>query len=78
VSDPHDPHQQFARIDAIRSVAQMRRELGCLPEELRQDVILRALKQSRHQFVWSFFAEAFGISASLWPPPPGEQPASAG
>ncbi len=59
----------YARIDAIRSIRAMRRELLDLEPAFRREVILRALEYSHHQFAWRFFAGQFGVERSLWPKP---------
>ena len=50
--------------DAYR---QMKDALRALSKSERRSVILYALKHSRHQFTWSFFAKTYGIPASVWP-----------
>jgi hypothetical protein len=57
----------FQRIDAIRSTSGMENALRKLDEVLRKDVILFALRNSRFQFHWSFFAEQYGIPENEWP-----------
>ena len=57
----------YARIDAIRFIRAMRRELLDLEPAFRREVILRALEYSHHQFAWRFFAGQFGVERSLWP-----------
>lgn len=57
----------FQRIDPIRSVSRMRDELKALERASRTAVILKALRESRFQFTWSFFAKAFEVPESDWP-----------
>jgi hypothetical protein len=53
---------EYERIDDIRSIAAMRRELTQLDDLVRQQVIIYALAKSRCQFTWSFFADLFKVS----------------
>lgn len=52
---------EYQRIDNIRSIAAMRRELYQLDKSIREQVIIFALKESRCQFTWSFFADLFKV-----------------
>lgn len=55
------------RIDAIRSVAEMKQALGLLAPQNRKRVILRGLEVSRNQFTWSHMANLFKVPESEWP-----------
>jgi hypothetical protein len=57
----------YEYIDEIRSVAEMQAVLDSLTEPERAGVITLALRRSRHQFTWSFFAERYGIDALAVP-----------
>lgn len=50
---------EFERIDAIRSIAKMRRQLELLGPDRAKEVIQLATEKSEHQFVWSFFWNMF-------------------
>lgn len=64
---PEKVAKRFKRIDAIRSIVEMRWALLDLPAGERRAVILHALAHSPSQFTWSFFAEGFGILKQDWP-----------
>lgn len=65
-----DVAREFARLDPIRSVSEMMREVAALPDNLRRTVILRGLARSRTQYTWSFLACQHGIPEADWPPNP--------
>ena len=56
-----DVQLEYERIDRIRSITAMKRALTDLAVDHRQDVILLALKSSRCQWTWSFFAREFEV-----------------
>lgn len=60
----------FLRIDPIRSVTEMRREIAKLDSPLREEVILFGLSRSMHQFTWSHFANRFAVPEAQWPAEP--------
>ena len=59
--------ESFARIDPIVSVNTMLVETQKLSTDIQKEVILTALRKSRHQFTWSWIAKTCGIPASDWP-----------
>lgn len=59
--------EEFQRIDRIQSVMGIGQELERLDCDVRKRVILIALKGSRHQFTWSFYARKFGVPEAEWP-----------
>lgn len=69
---PPTAEQEFARIDAIRSISDLMGEVDCLPEDMRRTVILMGLERSTTQFTWSFIAKRHRVATSDWPPNPHE------
>lgn len=53
---------EYERIDDMRSIAAMKRELALLDAPTRRMVIAYALKKSACQFTWSFFADLFKVT----------------
>lgn len=51
----------FERIDGIRSIAEMRRQLASLEPKRTRAVIKLGLRKSRCQFTWSFFDSVFSV-----------------
>jgi len=58
---------EFNRIDEIRSVSSMQDGLERLPKASQVQVILHALRKSRFQWTWSYFAKKYGVPESDWP-----------
>ena len=46
----------FKRIDALKSISAMRRELANVDIVVRKQIIEYGLSRSRFQFTWSWFA----------------------
>ncbi len=61
---------EFERVDAIRSVTDMRKALSDIEHDARKKVILLGLSKSRHQFTWSFMARVFKVPQAEWPAQP--------
>jgi hypothetical protein len=57
----------FERIDAIRSIKNMRAELNKLTAKTAREVVLLALRESEFQHTWGFFAEQFRVPKRLRP-----------
>lgn len=65
---PETVEQAYARIDKIRSVAEMQTSLMEMEDkDFRQKVILHGLEHSKFQFTWSFMALQFNIPEADWP-----------